>query len=436
MTAFNISGLVSGIDTTSLIDQLMTVAAQPQTALQTQATNDQSQLTAYQAVNAKLAAVQTAAQTLASSDTWNATTATSSNPSVVATGSTSAQPGSATTFSVSKLATAQITTVATGGADIADPASGIDVVDSGGTTHHLTLTSGTASGVAAAVNAAGLGVRAALINSDSGQILQLTSTTTGSAAAFTIYGLSQPTQNLATAQDAQISVGDPAAGGYTVSSATNTFANAIPGVTFTVSALASNVSVAVTSNESSISASAQALVTAVNAALAEINQDTGQGGVLSGDGTLEALQQRLLSVVAAGTGAGTSFATYGIGLTSTGALTFDPDAFAAGFSADPDAAKTAVSAFATSMTGVATGATDPSTGSITQLINAENSSIKGLNDQIATWTTRLADQKTSLQAKYAAMEAALSKMKSESSYLTSIFNQSSSSSSSASSSSN
>jgi len=435
MTSFNISGLVSGIDTSSLIDQLMTVASAPQTALQNQVATDQSQISAYQAVNTKLAAVQTAAQALASSDTWNATTATSSDPSVVATGSTSAQPGLSTTFSVTKLASAQITTVATGGADVADPNAGIDVVDSSGATHHLALTDGSATSVASAVNAAGLGVRAALINSDAGPVLQFTSTTTGSSAAFTVYGLTQATQNLATAQNAQVTVGDPASGGYTVSSSTNTFTNAIPGVTFTVSALASDVSIGVTSNESSISSSAQALVTAVNAALGEISQDTAQGAVLAGDGTLEALQQKLLGVVAAGTGSGGSLATYGVGLTSTGALTFDAGAFAAAYSADPTGTRTAVSAFSNSVNGVSTAATDPTSGSVTQLINSEKSAVSSLNDQIATWTTRLADQKAALQAKYAAMEAALSKMKSESSYLSSMFNQQSSNSSSGSSSS-
>jgi flagellar hook-associated protein 2 len=436
MTAFNISGLVSGIDTSSLIDQLMAAAAKPQTALQSQAQTDQNQIAAYQAVNTKLAAVQTAAKALGQSDTWNATTATSSNASVSATGSTSAQPGSYTTFSVVKVATAQVTTVTSGGAAVADPAAGIDVTGADGVSHHLALSDGSASAVAVAVNAAGLGVRAALISTDSGAVLQFTSTGTGTKSAFTISGLADPTQNLVTAQDAQIAVGDPAAGGYTVSSSTNTFAGAVPGVTFTVSAPASNVTIAVSSNESSISDSAKALVAAVNDALGEISKDTGQGAILSGDNTLETLQQKLLGVISAGTSTGGSLSTYGVGLTSTGTLTFDADAFAAAYTADPTGTQTALTALSTSMNSVATAGADPNTGSVTQLINSETTAVKNLNAQIDDWTTRLADQKATLQTRYAAMEAALARLKSESSYLSSMFEQSSANSSSSSSSSN
>ena len=89
--------------------------------------------------------------------------------------------------------------------------------------------------MAAAVNAANVGVRAALVNTDSGIVLQFTSTTTGTANAFSISGLDNTAADRVAAQNAQIAVGDPAAGGYTVSPAsTNTFTNAIPGVTFSV----------------------------------------------------------------------------------------------------------------------------------------------------------------------------------------------------------
>jgi flagellar hook-associated protein 2 len=432
MTTFNIGGLVSGIDTNSLIDQLMSAAAAPQTALQTQVTNDQSDIAAYQAVNTKLAAVTTAAQTLSDADTWMATTATSSDSSVVATGSTSAQAGSYTTFSVLKVATAQVSTAAVSGTTIADPTAGIDVVGGDGTTHHIALTDGTPATVAAAINSAGVGVRATVISTDGGQVMQFASSTTGTAAGFTINGLSSTPQTLQAAQNAQISVGDPTAGGYTVSSSTNTFTNAIPGVTFTVSQPATNVTVSVASNETTISNAIQAMVDAVNGGLDEIDTDTAQGAVLNSDSTLETLQQKLLSVISQGTGTGGSFASYGIGLTDTGALTFDPTAFASAYAANPSGTQTDITTLATSYAAVGTGATDPASGSLTQLINTDNDDVTSLNSQIADWTTKLADQKTALQAKYAAMETALATLKSESSFLSSALGGSSSSTSSSS----
>ena len=84
-----------------------------------------------------------------------------------------------------------------------------------------------------------------MINTDSGPLLQFTSTATGAAGAFSINGLDNAPQTLVAARDAQIAVGDPAAGGYTVSSSSNTFNNVIPGVTFSVGAVASGVTVTV-----------------------------------------------------------------------------------------------------------------------------------------------------------------------------------------------
>ncbi len=55
-------------------------------------------------------------------------------------------------------------------------------------------------------------------------------------------------------------MGDPAAGGYTVSSSTNTFNGVVPGVTFTVGAVASDVTVSVGSDAGAISDKVKALI--------------------------------------------------------------------------------------------------------------------------------------------------------------------------------
>ena len=139
MSAFSISGLSSGIDTTSLISQLMTVAAQPQTQLKNQLSVQQNMLTAYQAINTKLTALQTAADAVKQASTWAATKAVSSSTAVIASTTSAATSGSTTTFDVIRLATAQISTVAAAGAVVAAPPNGIDIVDSAGVTHHIAL---------------------------------------------------------------------------------------------------------------------------------------------------------------------------------------------------------------------------------------------------------------------------------------------------------
>ena len=417
MSAFSISGLSSGIDTASLISQLMTVAAQPQTQLKNQLSTQQNVLTAYQAINTKLTALQAAADAVKQAGTWAATKAVSSSTAVVASTTSAAASGSATTFDVIRLATAQISTVAAAGAVVASPPNGIDIVDSAGVTHHLALTDGGAAAVATAVNNAGLGIRASVVNTDSGPLLQFTSVSTGAAGAFSINGLANPPRTLVAAQDAKIAVGDPAAGGYTVSSSTNTFNNVIPGVTFSIGAVASAVTVSVSSDAGAIGDKVKALVDATNAALTELGKNTGKGAILESNFQINSITDGVLSSISHGNSAGASFASIGVQLTSTGSLSFDATAFAAAYAADPAKAQASV---ATSLAGTLSSlALRSSTVTLSPLINSGTSQVAALNKQIADWDTRLNDQRLAMQSKYAAMEVALQKLQSTSSYLTS-----------------
>jgi flagellar hook-associated protein 2 len=417
VSAFSISGLSSGIDTASLISQLMTVAAQPQTQLKNQLSVQQNVLTAYQAINTKLTALQAAADAVKQAGTWSATKAVSSSTAVLASTTSAAASGSATTFDVIRLATAQISTVAVSGAVVSSPTNGIDVVDSTGITHHLALTDGSATAVANAVNNAALGVRATVVNTDSGQVLQFSAASTGASGAFSINGLNTAPTTLVAGQDAKIAVGNPAAGGYTISSSTNTFNNVIPGVTFSVGAVVAGVTVTVSSDASAISDKLKALVEATNATLAELAKDTGKGAALESNYQINAITSSVLSAISHGDSTGRSFASVGVQLTSTGTLAFDATAFASAYAADP--AKVQAAASADLATTVSKLAMQSSTTTLSPLINSGTSHVGELNKQIADWDTRLADQRTAMQAKYTAMEVALSKLQSTSSYLTS-----------------
>jgi flagellar hook-associated protein 2 len=424
--SISLSGLLGGtagqIDTTSLINSLMQAESIPQNQLRNQLTTQKSLMMAYQAINSKVSAMQTAAQALTDPTAWTATSAASSAGSVVATSDGTATAGS-TTFNVIHTASPQTSTIAADGSGnvVQNPAAGISVTGSDGTPHQISLTTGSASDVAAAINSAKVGVRATVITSDAGTILQLTSTSTGSNAAFTTGGFDNAAQTVVAAQNAQIGVGDPAAGGYTISSQTNTFTGAIPGVTFTVSAPASNVTISVVSDEQSLSTKMKALVDAANVARSEISADTAQGGPLQGTTSVNNLLTGILSAVSAGTASGGSLKTYGIDVDKNGVLSFDATAFAAKYSQDPSGTQTAISgSFANSLDKTATAAIAPVFGSVTQTITSITNQEGNLNDQITTWTSRLADIQTRLQHKYAAMETALAGLQSKQSYLTSM----------------
>jgi flagellar hook-associated protein 2 len=434
VSTFSISGLSSGIDTASLISQLMTLAAQPQAALKNQLSTQQTVISAYQSINTKLTAMQAAADALKQPDTWSAAKATSTSPAVVATAVSGAQPGSATTFDVLRLATAQISTVAVAGNVVSSPASGIDLIDSTGTVHHVALTDGSANTVAAAVNNAAAGVQASVISTDAGQVLQFSSSASGMSGAFTINGLDNAPKTLVAAANAQIAVGDPATGGYTVSSNTNTFNNVIPGVSFSVAGLASAVSISVASDPQAMSDKMKALIDATNAALAELNADTAKGGPLAANYQINAIIQSILAAVSHGDSSSASFAKVGVQLNSSGALVFDPTAFAAAYAADP--AKTRAAASASFATTLSKLASDASTATVSPLISSGTSHVNDLNKQISDWDSRLADQQTALQQKYTAMEVALSKLKSTSAWLTSTLSSLDNSNSNASSTTN
>ena len=222
------------------------------------------------------------------------------------------------------------------------------------------------------MNNAALGIRASVVSTDSGPLLQFTSVATGAAGAFTINGLDTAPQTLVAAQDAQIAVGDPAAGGYTVSSSTNTFNNVIPGVTFSIGAVATGVTVSVSSDASAISDKVKALVDAANAALTELGKDTGKGAVLESNYQINSITDSVLSTVSRGS-SGTSFASVGVQLTSTGSLAFDATAFASAYATDPAKAQATV---ATSLAGaLSTLAMNSSTQIVSPLINSGTSQI-------------------------------------------------------------
>ncbi|WP_127783016.1 flagellar filament capping protein FliD [Rhodococcus sp. X156] len=429
MATFSFDGLASGIDTKTLVTQLMQVAAQPQAQLKTQLSSTQTLVSAYQSINTRITALQSAADAVKLAGTWTAATASSSSPSVIATSTSAAQAGSAMTFSVTRLAAAQVSTVAVAGDVVADFAAGIDVTIGSGstaTTTHVALTGGSASDVVAALSKAGLGVRASVVNVDDAtgtgttQRLQLSSTSTGTAGAFSISGLSTAPTQIVAAQNAQLTVGDPAAGGYSVSSSTNTFTEALPGVTFTVGALASGVTVSVASDTTAITKAMQTMVDAANAALGQVGMYTAKGGSLQGNTQVVALSQDILSSISRGTGTGGSFHSIGVQLTNTGGLAFDATVFAAAYAADP--AKTqavAGQALGSALSTVAERASAPAVGSLSLLITSGNERMTNLNKQIQSWDTRLADTQTAMQKKYAAMEAAVNKLNSTQAWLSS-----------------
>ncbi|GAA4344810.1 flagellar filament capping protein FliD [Angustibacter luteus] len=451
--ATTVDGLVSGLDTTTIISQLMQIQAAPQTRLKTSLTQQQSALSALQSVNTKMTNLQAAAENLQKLTTWGAARASSSSSAVTATAAAGALSGS-TTFSVVQLATAQSSVSS---ATFSSLTSTSAITDSGFEIHRgsgadaktitiATPTDGSLQALVTAINSTSdAGVRAAAVQVSPGQYrLQLSATDTGEKNAFTLTGTGGAAlgglsfTQVNAAQDAKLHVGDVGAG-FDITSASNTVEGVMPGVTVKVSAKANDVTLSVDPDQAAITSAVQALVDAANSALVGIKSVSSNGvvgtdgtrsgvGALAGDGLMRQLTSQILSKVTAGVG-GKSLSTAGIGVNKDGIVTFDKDKFAAAMTADPAGTQsmfttstTAGTGFADVVAGLAKDASS-SSGTIASAVTGRQSTISDLTDRIAGWDVTLAARQSSLQKQYSALEVALGKLKSQSTWLAGQINQ-------------
>ena len=431
MAGMNVDGLISGLDTTSLINQLLQVEAAPQQALRNKVVAQQRVVTAYQTVNARFVALQTAAEALIGDTAWDPVKATSSTTSVVASVTAGAQTGSLGLY-VDTVASAYSAMTSNAAADSTSAVlpTSFDLSAYGTTT---TISSdGSLTDVAAKINAANVGVAAVVVRlSDTDYRLQLTGKTTGAGSTISLYdvGTTTPIANgftqTSAAADASIRIGgtsDPATG-VTVTQASNTFSGVMAGLTFTVTAPATAATLTVTSDADALANRMKDIVGAANATLDEIAKQTasdptiGTSSPLTGDFAVRQLQQSILSLVSDPAG-GKSLKSYGVQLTKDGHLSFDADAFKAAYAADPAATEAALTTgFVAPVQDLAKKTSAPITGSLTQMVQSATDGIDRLNDSIADWDVRLETRKSMLQRQFTALEVALGKMKDQSSWL-------------------
>jgi flagellar capping protein FliD len=108
MTGIQVGGLASGLDTQSIIDQLMSVERQPRTRMGYQQTAAQARQDALQAVDTKLSALKLAANDLHSALLWvPVQSTTSSNTAVLTARTTGAAAPGASVVGVTNLPSAE-----------------------------------------------------------------------------------------------------------------------------------------------------------------------------------------------------------------------------------------------------------------------------------------------------------------------------------------
>jgi flagellar hook-associated protein 2 len=444
-----IDGLVSGLDTTSLINSLMTVEAAPQALLKAKVATSQTFISALQGLNTQVAAFGTLAANAAKPAALDLYSSTSSSASVTPAVSAGASAGQLDVV-VGALASSQVGVSAAMTVWPTSPA--VLTIVSNGVSTEISAASTSLDDVVTAVNAAGTGVTATKVASgvDAGGIaqyrLQFTGNSSGAANAFNVYQGTKAEVAAATAPDllaapgaavirtarnASVTLWAGTAAAQTITSATNTFSNLLPGVAVTVSTVSTDpVTVKVARDDAQIGSVASGLVSSLNGVFALIstksvvvNSTNASGaavmspGVFTGKSSVRDVNQKILAAASAPVN-GHSPSEYGISITKSGTMEFDAAKFATALTKDPTTVKAAVQAIATRVAAVATAVSDKYTGQITSQITGQQSSVKDMGNRIDSWDVSLATRRATLQSTYTALETQLSKLKAQSTWLT------------------
>jgi len=361
----SVSGLASGIDSASIIDALVRSDRASTAILETRRTTFQTRLDAVRLLNTRLLSHQLDLATLNAPSLYASRQATSSNTAALtATSSASATAGTyqfevVRTAKAKQLATAaQLSATSTLGAGTVNLQIGTGAV----TTLTIDNANSSLNGLSQAINAAGVGVSASVLNDGTGYRLMLTSNNTGTTNAVSVTGTGGqsslftapgtetspgvPDPNamlvLQADVDAQIKIGS---GAFTITQASNTFANVIQGVELkAVNPGTSTVTVGVDGGNA-LSA-AKNFVASYNDIVqfmkdnASYDPTTKKTGPLFTEGTIRnGINSVTQSLLSSATGGSSSLATLtAIGITidrSTGKFAFDEAIFQAKMTADP-----------------------------------------------------------------------------------------------------
>ncbi|HEU4975146.1 MAG TPA: flagellar filament capping protein FliD [Baekduia sp.] len=455
MAGIQLSGLVSGLDTQSIISQLIAAESAPRTRMtfqQAAATKRQSLL---QELNTKVTALKNASDDLKSAGTWLDTQkVTSSDDSKVGVTRTAGAPPGGYDVAVTQLASAERRTY-----DYQPPAADgpLTIYEADGTTVRTTVdlkAGATVDDAVAAINSkADSKLFAVNVNGD----LVLAAKDTGVSSAFSVTGAGTQIERVA-GQDAQFSIGTTS---YTRS--TNVVDDALPGVTLTLKAKTGADPVGITiggpgPDKDGVVAKVKAFVDAYNAlvttARADLSEERvptaansldAQKGTLHGDsgisGMLSSLRASVAAAVPGLTGTLTSLADIGV---STGAansgstinqdavdgkLTFDSAKLTAALDSNPLGVRTLLGGIPDTP-GFAQGFTDvigpyQGTGGIfDERIQSAGKDLTRIKDQLDAFDQRMSAKQDYLQKQFTALESALQQSQSMQSSLVGYLGQS------------
>jgi flagellar hook-associated protein 2 len=444
MAGIQVSGLASGMDTASMIDQLMSVEQIPRTAMTDKQTLENARKSALSTIDGKLSLLRTAAQALGSAGTWadsQSVTSSDTTKITVARTSSGAAPGGFD-VGVSQLASADQHTFA-----YSVPTSDSDL-QIGGASVHLTAGMSLDDAVAQINNSDDAKVYAINVNSR----LVLAAKDTGTTNAFTASGsaITEDTSAARAARDAKYTID-----GQDYTSASNTVSDTLPGVSLTFrSVTSSDTTVTVGSpgpDPATVTAAVKSFVSAYNDTIDSIRGFTTEQkvinpqtdndktkGVLFNDSglnsILQSLRGTLLTTVGSNPAGMSLLSQIGISTGSAsdavnqdavaGKITFDADALTTALENDPSSVQkllggtAGTSGFGQALEGVLAPQVQAG-GVMDGRIQSSTDQLSSLADQLSTFDERMTNKRNMLEAQFSNLETVLGQNQSLASQLSS-----------------
>lgn len=470
MATLTSPGVGSNLDVKSIVSQLMAVEQRPLQLLAKKEASFQAKLSAFGSLKSALSTLQTSAQSLNLSSTYASVKASVADTAILSASVSGTATAGSYNIEVKSLAQSQKLISAGFAAKDTVVGSGTLTIDlgtysdaaappvaftakPGSSALNITIdsTNNTLEGIRDAINNAGAGISATIINDGENFRLSLTSKDTGlaNAARITVAesggaglaqlaydgsdgGVSNLTQNVA-AQNAVIKVD-----GVTITKASNTITDAIQGVTLNLSketAADTTTKLTLTRDTSTIKTALENFVKNYNLVNKQItdstayNSTTGTASVLTGDATTRSIQAQLRSVLSgsvSGAPAGMSvLSDVGISFEKDGTLSLDA-AKLDKVLADPlkDISKLftkssdSVVGFGSRLNTLVSGMIFGSDAVLNGRIDGINTSIKNIGSQREAQALRLATVEKRYNAQFSALDTAISRMMQTSAFLT------------------
>lgn len=441
MATISSPGLATnGLDVKSIISQLVKLEEKPLEALKVQKATVDTKISAFGQIKSLVSTLSDAAGKLSSLTSWNAVSTTSSDSKYV---SATAIGGTLpTTFNVEVqgLAKAQATASAAllpvGGALGAGTlrlelgkwsVSPSSFTPGAGTPVEIGISaSDTVNDIASKINGSNAGVTASVLKDASGERLMLRSKSTGLESGFRLSVMEGGDTDIASAGNTdatglsrlvagstvtQVAADAKATiNGIAVTSATNTFAETISGVTFKAEQVTTApIEIGVTKDNSVIQKSVDDFVKAYNEVNSILNEATKydpankSAGLLQGDSTAIALQNSLRSAIQSMTGGKAGFqrlADVGITLQRSGDLAVDSTKFTKAMNESMDDVK---NLFRNPDAGAAKGVAVRVKDLATNLLSTDGF-FKSKDDTLQLTLKRIAKDQVTAQAKVDSFE--------------------------------